>query len=207
MTGPINKPPHRRPALLTPSSLDDFGTDRLDPAVITQIAHESAAVIVHTGRARLDPELTDRLVALVDEVGLDTLAELWSGRPARSLPGALWRLYALREWVRRDPSGASADYRAGIVYAGASVVVAGAAHPPGPEELRRLVDSILRGVFEGDLAVALHRASAFCKVVSAGRAARTDGGAPAEAASAASVLTMGDDLEACAKLWQRESLT
>ena len=32
---------------------------------------------------RVHPE-ADRLVAITDEVGLDTLAELWSARPARS---------------------------------------------------------------------------------------------------------------------------
>ena len=91
--------------MLDAGALDSFGQERLDPAVITQIAHESAAVVVRTGRARRDPDLTRRLVDLVDEIGLSTVAELWAGRPARSLPGALWRLYALREWVRRDGDG------------------------------------------------------------------------------------------------------
>ena len=35
-----------------------------------------------------------------------------------------------------------------------------------------LADAILRGVFEGDLAVALERAAAFCRVVASGRADR-----------------------------------
>lgn len=63
-----------------------------DPAQLTEAAHETAAVLVGTGRAASDPDLTSRLVALVDELGLSTLAELWADRPARSLPGALWRL-------------------------------------------------------------------------------------------------------------------
>ena len=192
------------------------GAASLDPAQVTEVAHETAAVIVRTGRAAREPELTRRLVALVDDLGLSTLAELWAGRPARSLPGALWRLYALREWVRRDPVGASADYVAGIRFADVPHVVAGVAEPPGPAELQELTDAILTGVFDGDLAIALERAAAFCRVVASGRAHRADesaarsehaplGGA-AQTRRAASMLTTGDDLEACARLWRQDDL-
>ena len=61
----------RRPAPLDPAGLDSFGEDRLDPAVISEIAHETAAIMVRTGRASTDPEVTNRLVRLVDELGLD----------------------------------------------------------------------------------------------------------------------------------------
>jgi hypothetical protein len=184
-----------------------------DPAEITEVAHATAAVIVGTGRATHDPEVTARLVALVDDLGLSTVAELWADRPARSLPGALWRLYALREWVQRNPEDASADYRAGIRFTDVNHVVAGVAEPPGPAELKELTDAILRGVFDGDLAVALQRAAAFCRVVSAGRADRahtTDAqdraAASAQTRRAASMLTTADDLEACAHLWQLDEL-
>ena len=150
------------------------GAASLDPAQVTEVAHETAAVIVRTGRAARERELARRLVALVDDLGLSTLAELWADRPARSLPGALWRLYALREWVRRDPVGASADYVAGIRFADVPHVVAGVAEPPGPAELQELTDAILTGVFDGDLAIALERAAAFCRVVASGRAHRAD---------------------------------
>ena len=101
-------------------------------------------------------------MALVDDLGLSTLAELWADRPARSLPGALWRLYALREWVRRDPVGASADYAAGIRFADVPHVVAGVADPPGPAELKELTDAILTGVFDGRPG---HRAGACGRVL------------------------------------------
>lgn len=194
------------------------GPDSLDPARVTEVAHETAAVIVRTGRAADDPGLTAKLVALVDDLGLSTVAELWADRPARSLPGALWRLYALREWVCRDAEGASADYSAGIRFADVSHVVAGVAEPPGPVELRELTDAILTGVFDGDLAIALERASSFCRVVAAGRAQRaTDAEATggdvndplwgsAQTRRAASLLTTGDDLEACARLWRQGDL-
>ena len=189
------------------------GPESLDPARVTEVAHETAAVIVKTGRAARDPELTSKLVALVDDLGLSTLAELWADRPARSLPGALWRLYALREWVGRDPVGASADYAAGIPFADVPHVVAGVAEPLGPVELQQLTDAILTGVFDGDLAIALERAAAFCRVVAAGRAHRAsdfDATDPlwgsAQTRRAASLLTTGDDLEACARLWRKDDL-
>ena len=194
------------------------GAESLDPARVTEVAHETAAVIVKTGRAAHDPALTAKLVALVDDLGLSTVAELWAARPARSLPGALWRLYVLREWVRRDPVGASADYAAGIQFADVPHVLAGVAEPPGPVELQELTDAILTGVFDGDLAIALLRASSFCRVVAAGRAQRANDAdandadaidpkwGSAHTRRAASLLTTGDDLEACARLWRQDDL-
>ncbi|GAB3076904.1 hypothetical protein GCM10027080_22630 [Pedococcus soli] len=184
-----------------------------DPAQVTEIAHETAAVLVGTGRASTDPAVTARLVSLVDDLGLSTVAELWADRPARSLPGALWRLYALREWVRRTPEDAASDYSAGVRFTDVNHVVAGVAEPPGPTELRELTDAILRGVFEGDFAVALQRAAAFCRVVAAGRAdrAHTTDVQDREAAGvqtqrAASMLSTAGDLEACAALWRAGEL-
>lgn len=209
----------RRPAFFTPVSMDSRGGPQsLDPAQVTEVAHETAAVIVRTGRAAQDPELTARLVGLVDDLGLSTIAELWADRPARTLPGALWRLYALREWVCRDPAGASADYAAGIRFADVPHVVAGVAEPCGPVELMELTDSILTGVYEADLAIALERASGFCRVVAAGRVQRANDSdanssgvhdplwGSAQTRRAASLLTTADDLEACARLWRKGDL-
>jgi hypothetical protein len=203
----------RRPAFLSAAALEEQGGTMPDPAETTEAAHATAAVVVGTGRASEDPQVTRKLVALVDELGISTLAELWADRPARSLPGALWRLYALREWVQRSPEEASADYTAGIQFTDVNHAVAGVAEPPGPGELRALTDSILTGVFEGDLAVALQRAAAFCRVVSAGRAERahsTDAtdrdAAGTQTKRAASMLTTAEDLAACAHLWRAGEL-
>jgi len=194
---------HRRPAFFSPSALEAHGP-AYDPTEQIHVAHETALALVHAGRAAADPAVTQKLVALVDDIGLSTLAELWSQRPARSLPGALWRLYVLREWVQRSPDEASREYAAGIRFTGPNHAVAGAAEPPGPEEMSRVIDEVLRGVFEGDLAVALERAAAFCRVVSAGRADISSGDATAQ--QAANMFVMADDLSAGARLWRADAL-
>ena len=195
---------HRRPAFFSEAALEAHGP-AYDPVEAIHAAHETASALVHAGRAAADPDLTTRLVAIVDDIGLSTLAELWSGRPARSLPGALWRLYVLREWVRRSPEEASREYAAGMRFTAPNHAVAGVAEPPGPVEMGRVIDEILRGVFDGDLGVALERAAAFCRVIAAGRADLSTGEEAAE--QAANVLVLGDDLAACARLWRVHTLT
>ncbi|WP_307812374.1 hypothetical protein [Phycicoccus sp. CSK15P-2] len=203
----------RRPVHFGPDDLEAHGGTLPGPAETTEIAHQTAAILVGTGRAAHDPEVTTRLVGLVDDLGLPTVADLWSSRPARTLPGALWRLYALREWVRRSPEEASREYAAGIRFTDVAHAVAGIAEPPRPEELQRVADQILAGVFSGDLAVALERASAFCAVIAAGRAELahdTDtldpDGASGLTRSGAALLSTGEDLRACASLWRAGEL-
>ena len=193
--------------------MESVGGTLPGPAEVTEIAHQSAAILVGAGRATHDPEVTGRLVTLVDDLGLSTVADLLSGRPARSLPGTLWRLYALREWVQRSPEQASREYAAGIRFTDVAHAVAGIAEPPRPEELQRVADQILTGVFEGDLAVALERASAFCSVVAAGRAELAHDrdhvdpdGASDLTRTALAMLTTGEDLRACARLWRAGDL-
>lgn len=204
--------PHRprRPALFGPAAMDSL-SGAPDPADLAEAAHATAAAIVDAGRSADDPELTARLVRLVDDHGLDTIADLWAGRPPRSLPGALWRLYLVREWVRRDPVGASVDYRAGQPVAQVPHVVAGVAQPPGPDEVRALADAVLTGVYAGDLDVALERAGAFCRVVVAGRALRADDECEDDASMltrrAASLQQTAEDLEAAARAWRARDLT
>jgi hypothetical protein len=209
--GPVEHRP-RRPTLLGKAAMDSLG-GAPDPAELAEVAHATASLLVDSGRRSQDPETRSRLVSLVDEVGLDTLADLWATRPARSLPGALWRLYVLREWVRRDAEAATTDFAAGRALAEVAEVVAGAAEPPTPEALRALLDAALHGVFGGDLAVALERAGAFCRVVVAGRAHRADDvevhdpvSAAALTRSSGSLLQTAEDLEAAAVLWRRDNL-
>ena len=160
-------------------------------------------MLLHAGRAASDPAVTARLVALVEEIGLSTVADLWAARPARSLPGALWRLYLLREWMITDAPGVAREYAAGIRFTEPNHVVAGI-EPPGPDEVRRAADAILRGVFTGDFAVALERAAAFCHVVASGRGDLARG--VDDLGRAGRLQQVARDLVACARLWRAGEL-
>mgnify|MGYP000843932809 FL=1 len=188
----------RRPSFRDPASLEALG-EPSDPIAELHAAHETAAALLHTGRAADDPAVTSRLIALTDDIGLGTLVDLWASRPARTLPGALWRLYLLREWVGTDPHGAAREYAAGIRFTEPNHAVAGV-EPPGPDEVLRVADEILRGVFDGDFAVALERAAAFCHVVASGRADVTDG--TRAVFQAGRLQVMAADLSASARLWR-----
>lgn len=182
-----------------------------DPADLVEAAHQSASMVIAAGR---DADSAEEFVALIDEVGLSTLAELWSERPARSLPGVLWRLYVIREWIRRDPDRASREYTAGMRHAEAHHAVAGSAEPPGPTEVGLVADEILRGAYRHDFAIALDRASSFCHVVASGRAELADDAdiddpeaGSRETRQAAAMQATALDLAASATLWRAGALT
>ena len=198
---PSDHPTPRRPAFRDPAVLELMG-EGSDPIAQLHAAHETAAVLLGEGRAAQDPSVTERLVDLVGEIGLSTLADLWSSRPARSLPGALWRLYFLREWMRSDSDGVARVYAAGVRFTEPDHVVAGI-EPPRPEDVRRIADDIMRGVFTGDFGVALERAAAFCSVTSAG-SAELDG--REHLLRAQKLQQMSADLSVCAKLWRAGTL-
>lgn len=172
MTAQPRRP--RRPAMLEPAMAEQIVGDE-DPAIRSEIAHQTAQVLVGEGRARADdPELVTRLVTLVEREGLDAVATLWSRSPATTLPGTLWRLYLLREWVRRDPRQVAERYRLGEGRAEVAGVVAGVAQPPGPREVLDACDAVLSGMFTGDLDVQLDRAAAFLRVLATGTALDAD---------------------------------
>lgn len=196
--------PFHRPTLRPPEVIEasDGG---VDPLEVAEAAHRSAELVVGRGRAesREDDELTSRLVGLVTEVGLATVAQLWSDRPARTLPGALWRLYLLHEWVLRQPDEVGRQFAAGAGHAEVYRAIAGVAEPPDPDALRHLTEQILTGVFTGDLAIALERASAFCHVMAVGLADPSGEDIPAEQITrAARLRDTADDLTASARLWR-----
>src|SRR5690606_15275694 len=197
----------RRPAMLDDQTAERIVGD-VDPALRSQAAHTTAAVLVQRGRAGAeDPELVARLVALVDTEGLDTVAELWSQSPPRTLPGALWRLYLMREWVRRDPSTIADRFALGRQRAEVAGVIAGVVEPPGPTDVARLADAVLAGVYEGDLDVALDRAAAFFRVVATGSALDADWIDDDDVATrltrrAGALLRTAEDLEDAAELWR-----
>ena len=202
VAGPGNP---RRPVFLGPQAWEAF-EGGLDPADRVEAAHVTARVLVGRARSTDDEQTHARLVTLADDHGLDAVASLWSQCAPESLPGALWRLYALRAWVHADPEGASREFDAGRRLAPVLEVVAGVAEPPGPAEVEHLVDSVLGGVAAGDLAVALERAAAFCRVVAAGRAATAADDDLAAGSRAARLVDTAAQLERAATAARAGSL-
>jgi hypothetical protein len=205
--------PYRRPTTFFSAKFEAFqGAD--DPAQVSRVAHETAAALLERVRSHPDPEVVSRLVAYTDDNGIDAIAELWSSAAAHSLPGALWRIYLLRMAIRDDPHAASLQFQRGAeVLPSIDPVVAGAEAPTGPKEIIDLADRILRGVFEGDFAVALDRAAAYCRVSAAGCTSLADDSDVASP-ERATVLTrralrfsqFANELATAAGMWRRDSL-
>ncbi len=202
----------RRPAMLDAKAADELQGD-IDPAVRSELAHTTASALVHRARAIDDPEVVERLVRLVEAEGLDVVAGMWADSPPDTLPGALWRLYVVREWVRRDPQTLAERYRMGVAAAPVHVAVAGVAGTLGPSELREVVDAVLSGVYAGDLAVALERGAAFCRVLATGAAFDADFVEDRDAAAAlrltrgaGSLVRTAEELEQAAALWRADRL-
>ncbi|NYG58532.1 hypothetical protein BJ980_001455 [Nocardioides daedukensis] len=141
-----------------------------DPALVAEAADRAATLLVRGASSSDDARVAERLLTLADDEGLETLAELWSGASPDSLAGCLWRLYVLRSWVYADPELAARQFEAGRGNAEVARVVAGVADPPGPDQVRAMIDAVLRGVADGDFADVVLRAAAFSRVVAVGRA-------------------------------------
>jgi len=161
---------HHRPIARTADFFDAFASGS-EPEQLREAADRAATLLVRGARESADDAVADRLVHLADTEGIEAIAEVWSGSAPDSLAGCLWRLYLLRSWVYADPAGVAREYDAGRSAAPVARVVAGVADPPGPDELRSMVDEVLRGIASGDFADVLFRAAAFARVVATGRAA------------------------------------
>jgi hypothetical protein len=164
-----------------------------DPAVVAEAADRAATIIVRGARGADQADVGERLMHLAETEGLETIAELWSGAPAESLAGCLWRLYLLRQWVYADPVGVAHQFDAGRAHAEVASSVAGVADPPGPDELKSMVDHVLRGIAVSDFADVLFRAAAFARVVATGRAVLE-----IPAADASRMQTLADQLQRAA---------
>ena len=189
---------YHRPALPGAEVLESIvgGTD---PALVSEAADRAATLLVRGAHDSTDAQIADRVLRLADTEGLETLADVWAGSPADSLAGCLFRLYVLRAWVYADPTLASRQFESGRGSAQFAQVVAGVADPPGPDQLKAMTDEVLRGIAEGEFADVLLRASAFARVVAAGRAVRSE-------PNAVQMLTLAEQLETAAHLELRSEL-
>ena len=165
----MSEPPrHTRPVLAADLERLIAASVEGEPSARLELAHATAVALITAGRdATGDP--ADRFVHLADTVGLDTLAELWQGAPPDSLPGALWALYLLRTWCTENGAEVARLYRTGRSLAPVDEVVAGVQDDADPEAIASMADTVLTGLYHGDLDVALERGAAFFRVVAAGR--------------------------------------
>lgn len=185
----------------------------VDPSVRLQLASETANALLARVRAGADPEVVERILRVARADGIDIVAELWSGARPHSLPGALWRVHLLHALVTQRADEAAHIYQAGAdALPTAAPVVAGVPAPATPAELRTLSETILRGVFAGDFALALERAAAFAIVTAAGavQLAHQDETTHPDRASARTKLAarltdIAEDLRICARRWRSDS--
>ena len=164
---------YSKPVRMSTSRMEAAITDPaelvLDPADVSAIAHATATALLSRGQSSDDVRVREALVRFADEHGLDTLAELWSKAHPLSLPGALWRLYLVRAVVHHNPQGTGQLFQRGVDdLPTIDAVVAGAPDPLSAKDFSGVLDDILMGAFDGDLAHALERAAAVATAVSAG---------------------------------------
>jgi hypothetical protein len=192
----VSERPHHRP--LTPGDrfFEGIESDRVDPLRVAEAADRAAYLLVRGAHDSDDDEVADRVLHLADTEGIEAIAEVWAGRPPETIAGCLWRLYLLRSWVYADPLGVAREFQAGRERAAVDGVVAGVADPPGPDELRAMVDQELRGIAGSDFADVLLRAAAFARVVATGRAELPE----CDALAAARIQSVADQLDRAARL-------
>jgi len=184
--------------------IDAAGGD--SPISRAEVASATAAVVVSAGRHNTGDGIN--FVELADRVGIDTLAELWRNSDPVSLPGALWALYLLRQWCISAGDEVRLLWSAGQPYAQADAVVAGVADAAEVDAVQAVADSVLSGVYGGDLAVALERAAALFRVVAAGRRelAGEDDRGDSERTLADRNDRVAADLTTAARLWRAGKL-
>ncbi|MBL3698836.1 hypothetical protein D3228_04105 [Leucobacter luti] len=202
-----------RPVLQPSTSFDwIIGSDEAGAA--HRLAQETSWALLDRVRGGTDPAVVERVVGLAAGEGLHDVAELWAGQSAHSLAGVLWRLYLLRRVADADPAGVADQYRRGVSVAHTiDPVVAGAAEPVTPGSVIELCDTILRGVFTGDLGAALDRAASYCRVMALGAADLADTRDAHDDAHAAELTTralrysaFAQELSAGARRWRDGTL-
>jgi hypothetical protein len=202
-----------KPTQFSGSKFDEF-EGGADPAHISGVAHETAGALLARVRENPDAAVVERMIAYTDEHGIDAVAELWARSSPRSLPGALWRIYLVRAFVGQDAEFASYLFQRGTeVTPTIDHVVAGASTPTGPVEILALANQILRGAFQGDFAIALDRAAAFCRLTAGGAASLADDVESVNPDRGTELTTRAlrlsetaSELASCAQLWRRGQL-
>lgn len=157
----------RRPAILTSAQAEAIvGSE--DPAQQSVIAHSLAWALLGVGDSDIDSESLDRFKnLLIHDDGIHEVAPLWSASPAFTLPGALWRLYLLAEWINRDPAYVTAQFERGL----ATNLIPGREAPvaaPNIQTIRAQCDALFSAALnDDDLEETLYNAATFLRVIAA----------------------------------------
>lgn len=159
-----------RPARLDPEVAESI-EGAADVAATSELAHRTAQLLVgadapsHAPATGEEPlAITRAGVVAVAAQGVDEVAELWADSPAGTLPGTLWRLFLLREWIRRDLDLVSRRYATVVDLSGQQedapelarlhTALTEARRAPAPEQVRAQIDTVLRGQSQGVQALA-----------------------------------------------------
>ena len=136
----MNKRP-RRPAQIDPEQVE-YLTGEPDPAHTSEISHAAAQALIATDSAQnIDEDVRDRIRDLIDDEGIDVVAEAWVRAPSDTLGGVLWRGYLLSEWIRREPDDVARRYAASRAVAEGN----GNGFPSSPAEIKSRWDAVFAG--------------------------------------------------------------
>ncbi|HLS50217.1 MAG TPA: hypothetical protein VK024_09505 [Actinomycetaceae bacterium] len=152
-----DQPRPRRPAILEQPEAELIEGDH-DTAESSELAHDTAQVVL--GHPDAPDDLALRIRTAIDEEGLDSVAGLWSRSPAATLPGTLWRLYLLLDWIERDPETVDARYGEGDP-----------GDVPDPQTLAQEIGHLLAGREPDSVAGITARAADLFDVLARGAAA------------------------------------
>ena len=165
-----------RPARLDPEAAEQI-EGGADTAVASELAHRAAQALIGGfpgADTEDDPITRSGVVAAVATNGVDDIAELWADSPATTLPGTLWRLFLVREWIRRDPELVARRYATvvDLTEAGDAATARREARAvPAPTELRERLDVVLAGGVEDsvtEIAPLLTATADFLRALAAG---------------------------------------
>ncbi|MFY9262341.1 MAG: hypothetical protein GX483_04400 [Actinomycetaceae bacterium] len=155
---------YRRPAQLTPEQVEliegDAGTEAR-----MELAHATASALVPLGRQRYEAATKERILEVIEDEGIDGIAETWVDAPENSLPGVLWRGYLLSEWIRRYPEEVAQRYTAAKIIYGeknadqVALVVT-------PAILKSMWDEVFDGDFDGDFVDVIRQSARFTHLLS-----------------------------------------
>ena len=104
-----------------------------DPQIVNEISRTSAAVLLNRVHKTQTPEIVERVLNLVENEGIEIIADLWSKAEAQSLPGMLWRLYLLRTSLRKNGNAYAAYWRLGEPEATSASAITGVDESPTKE--------------------------------------------------------------------------